>query len=259
MKVLIVEDEKPAADMLELLLHQLDASIQVVHKSSAISECVCWMKENANHTDLIFMDIQLSDGLCFEIFRQIPVRQPVIFTTAFNQYAIEAFKVNSIDYLLKPVKQEDLSRSLQKLSELQANLTAFTQPSYHEIYKVLTGFRQNYLSRILVKVGDHIRAFDINNIVLFYAEGRTVYLWTQENRRYIVDYTLDNLVAELNPDTFFRCNRSVILHIDYIREAVVYSSTRLKIKLHVEFDQEIIVSRERVAPFKKWFAGIKNH
>jgi DNA-binding LytR/AlgR family response regulator len=257
MKVLIIEDEKPAAAMLELLLQQMDPPVEVVKTIASVKESIDWISSNSQLVDLIFMDIQLTDGLSFEIFKQVEIVQPIIFTTAFNEYAIEAFRVNSIDYLLKPIKADDLSRSLNKLKMLREPMRSAQNINYETILKALTSAKQSYLTRIMVKVGDHIKAYNTADIALFYADGRTVYLYTKEKKRYVVDYTLDNLASTLDPDCFFRCNRSLMININAIVDAVVYSSTRLKIRLNIEFDDEVIISRERVAPFKKWFAGIR--
>ena len=255
MRALIIEDEKPAAAMLQLLLMQYDPSTEIVANTTTVADSVAWLKANAHTIDIVFMDIQLAEGLSFDIFKQVAIAQPIVFTTAFDEYAIEAFKVNSIDYLLKPIKFDDLVRSLNKLKALTTSQQPSMPASYSDLIKALSQSRQTYFTRIMVRVGEHIKAFRVDDIVLFYAEGRTVYLYTQEKRRYIIDNTLEELTANLNPEQFFRCNRSMILNINHVVDAVVYSSTRLKIRLTIDFDEEVIVSRERVAPFKSWFAG----
>ncbi|MBN1988828.1 MAG: response regulator transcription factor [Bacteroidales bacterium] len=255
MRTLIIEDEKPAVAMLQLLLKQYDPHIDVVANTTTVASSVAWLRANAHAVDIVFMDIQLADGLSFEIFKQVAIAQPIVFTTAFDEYAIEAFKVNSIDYLLKPIKFDDLVRSMNKLKALTALQPPPVPASYTDLIKALSQSRQSYLTRIMVRVGEHIKAFRVDDIVLFYAEGRTVFLVTQEKRRYVLDNTLEELTANLNPEQFFRCNRSAILNLNHVVDAVVYSSTRLKIRLTVDFDEDIVVSRERVAPFKAWFAG----
>jgi two-component system LytT family response regulator len=256
MKIAIIEDEKPAASMLEMLIKKIDPSTQVLAVIPSVAKSVEWLKNNAQQVDVIFMDIQLTDGICFEIFKEIQVAKPIIFTTAYDEYALEAFKVNSIDYLLKPVKLEALTQSINKLRALQPTLQTTTIPDYKELLNLLTQKQQSYPPRIMVKVGEHIKSIKLEDTTLFFAEGRTVFIVTNEKRKYIVDYTLEELTSMLDPKLFFRCNRTYIININAITDVVVYSSTRLKIRLPKEFEDEIIVSRERVPLFKSWFGGI---
>jgi len=255
MNVLIIEDEKPAATMLEMLLLQYDPSITIINWITSIKKSVEWLKVNLDQVDLIFMDIQLTDGLCFEIFKKVSILKPVIFTTAYDQYAIEAFKVNSIDYLLKPVKPEDLARSMNKYKSLKAESQNPVPVNFENIVSLLMQKHTNYSTRILIKVGDHIRSVKIDDACVFYAEGRTVYVVTSEKKKYIVDYTLEDLCNMLDPKVFFRCNRTFIVNINAITDVVVYSNTRLKIRIPFELDEDIIVSRERVPQFKACFGG----
>lgn len=256
MKVIIVEDERPAAEKLELFLKKYDPAIEVVGRFTSVAQTVEWFGNAKNHVDLLFLDIQLTDGLSFDIFKQINIQKPVIFTTAFNEFAIEAFKLNSIDYLLKPIAYDDLLRSMEKIKSLQANLPDTKQKQqYEELSMVLSQFQKNYKTRFMVKVGDHIRSIATENIALYYAEGRTVYLVTNQKKQYIIDYRLENLEEVLDPSMFFRVNRSFIVQINSIADVLVYSNSRLKIKLQFEFDKEIIVSREKVAQLKTWFNG----
>jgi DNA-binding LytR/AlgR family response regulator len=257
MKVLIVEDELPAAEKLERYLLKYDASSKVVAIMDSVAKSVEWLTANQDSIDLIFMDIQLLDGLSFQIFQKVTVRKPVIFTTAFNEFALDAFKVNSIDYLLKPITFTDLSASLKKLESLREQL----QPEQSErIQQAFSSLKtKEYKNRFMVKLGEHIRSITTDQIALFYADGRDVYLVTNQPRKFIVDYTLESLENILDPKVFFRLNRTFILNINSIKDVLVYSNSRLKITLALEFDKEIIVSREKVSEFKDWFDGSRTH
>jgi DNA-binding LytR/AlgR family response regulator len=258
MKVIIVEDEVPAAEKLERYLQKYDASIQVVARFDSVSTTVPWLKENQDSIDLIFMDIQLIDGLSFQIFQQVQVKRPVIFTTAFNEFALDAFKVNSIDYLLKPITFTDLSSGLKKFENLRQQF----QLNGDQTEKVQQAFStmktREFKNRFMVKLGEHIRSITTDQISLFYADGRDVYLVTNQNRKFIIDYTLEALEDILDPALFFRLNRTFIVNINAIKDVLVYSNSRLKITLVQEFDKEIIVSREKVGEFKEWFDGARN-
>jgi len=257
MKVLIIEDEIPAAEKLERYLAKYDASIQVLTRLTSVKDAVSWLLENQDNVDLIFMDIQLIDGLSFQIFQQVPIRKPVIFITAFNEFALDAFKVNSIDYLLKPITFTDLSNSLKKLENLREQLHWNKEKTDQLQEAFSTPKTKDYKTRFMVKLGDHIRSITADQICLFYAEGRDVYLVTTQNRKFIIDYTLETLEDLLDPKNFFRINRTYILNINSIKDVIVYSNSRLKIIVTQEFDKEIIVSREKVSVFKEWFDG--NH
>jgi DNA-binding LytR/AlgR family response regulator len=257
MKVIIVEDEVPAAEKLERYLQKYDASITVTARFDSVVNTVSWLKANQESIDLIFMDIQLIDGLSFQIFQQVQVRKPVIFTTAFNEFALDAFKVNSIDYLLKPITFTDLSSSLKKLENLRQQF----QDNNDQQEKIQNAFSvmktKEYKNRFMVKLGEHIRSITTDQIGLFYADGRDVYLVTTQNRKFIIDYTLESLEDILEPGLFFRLNRTFIVNINAIKDVLVYSNSRLKITLSQEFDKEIIVSREKVGEFKEWFDGAR--
>ena len=251
MNVIIIEDEVPAAEKLERYLAKYDGSIRVIAKFDAVAPTVSWLQENQDQVDLIFMDIQLTDGLSFQIFQQIPIHKPVIFTTAFNEYALDAFKVNSIDYLLKPITFTDLSTSMLKLETLRQQFASRDQSQ--RMRDALATFQQKqYKSRFMVKVGEHIRSITTDQISMLYADGRDVYMVTTQGRKFIIDYTLESLENILDPKNFFRINRTFILNINAIKDVLVYSNSRLKITLTQEFDKEIIVSREKVNEFKNW-------
>ncbi len=255
MKVLIVEDEIPAAEKLQRYLLKYDATISVSAHLTSVKEAVAWLQQYQDTIDLIFMDIQLTDGLSFQIFQQVPVRKPVIFITAFNEFALDAFKVNSIDYLLKPITFTDLSASMKKLEMLREQFQG-TADNVRKLQETFSGLKtKDYKNRFMVKLGDHIRSITSDQIAVFYADGRDVYLVTTQGRKFIIDYTLEALEDMLDPAIFFRLNRTFVVNIHAIKDVIVYSNSRLKITLNQEFDKEIIVSREKVAPFKEWFDG----
>jgi two-component system, LytTR family, response regulator len=257
MKVIIVEDEVPAAEKLERYLQKYDANIQVVAKFDSVSTSVSWLRGNQESVDLIFMDIQLIDGLSFQIFQQVQVKKPVIFTTAFNEFALDAFKVNSIDYLLKPITFTDLSSGLKKFETLRQQFQGSVDQSEKVEQAFSTMKTKEYKNRFMVKLGEHIRSITSDQISIFYADGRDVYLVTTQGRKFIIDYTLEALEDILDPALFFRLNRTFILNINGIKDVLVYSNSRLKITLTQDFDKEIIVSREKVGEFKEWFDGTR--
>ena len=187
--------------------HQPDA--EVIKVLESVEGSVRWFSENPGLADLVFVDIRLTDGLSFEIFKKVRINQPMIFTTAYNEYALEAFQVNSIDYLLKPVSFEDLNRSLNKLASLKENLADGQQRlEMEELAKVLENLRKSYKNRFMIKVGDHIRSIPVENILMFFADGRVVYVLTDQGREYIVDFKMEELDEVLDPENFFRINRS---------------------------------------------------
>lgn len=255
LRVLIIEDEIPAAEKLERYLKKYSAGISVIARIDSVGDSVAWLQSRQEEIDLIFMDIQLLDGQSFAIFQQVEIRKPVIFITAYNEFALDAFKVKGIDYLLKPVSFNDLSASLQKLEQLRAQL-AWSDEKFQQVRETVIALPSKaYKERFMVKLGDHIRSIITSQIGLLFADGRDVYLITNENRKFIIDYTLENLEELIDPKLFFRANRSYILSIHFIQDVIVYSNSRLKIIPTVKWEQEIIVSREKVGEFKQWFDG----
>ena len=251
MKVVIVEDEILAAEKLERYLKKWNSDVEVVSHTTTINESVNWFQSNESNYDVAFFDIQLIDGLSFEIFKKVNINKPVIFTTAFDEYALDAFKVNSVDYILKPVTFTEISNAMSKLSEMKSIFGNKTT-----VEKLETEYKQQKLKdRFLVKMGNHIHSIQSSDISLFYAEGRTAYLITNAGKKFIVDYKLEDLNKILNPSQFFRTNRTFIINLNAIEDVLVYSNSRLKIKLKVSTEKEIIVSRERVSNFKKWLEG----
>lgn len=255
LNILIIEDESPAVEKLQRYLGRYSPAIQVKDVCDSIAQSVAWLQKKQEEIDLIFMDIQLKDGVSFEIFRQVKIQKPVIFITAYNEYALEAFKVNSIAYLLKPVTFEDLQSSLQKFENLR-NQFVIRDTKLEKINSLAgSAGTKNYKSRFMVKVGDHIRSVTIDQVLFFYADGRDVYLVTQQIRKFIIDFTLEALEEVLDPKVFFRVNRTYILQINVIQDVVMYSNSRLRISTQPAWDKEIIVSREKVGEFKSWFDG----
>jgi two-component system, LytTR family, response regulator len=254
MRVLIIEDEGPASEKLERYLNKYNPGIQVVAKLISIAESIAWLRQHQPDVDLIFMDVQLTDGLSFNIFQSITVSKPVIFITAFNEYALDAFKANGIDYLLKPLTYHDLETSLNKLANLKNQLN--WAPAQVEAVKAALGPEaKSYKHRFMVKLGDHIKSITTDQISFFFADGRDVYLITNPYRKFIVDYTLEVLQDMLDPKIFHRINRSYIVNINAIQDVVVYSNSRLRITPIVKWETEMIVSREKVSEFKSWFDG----
>ncbi|UXP31209.1 LytTR family DNA-binding domain-containing protein [Reichenbachiella agarivorans] len=248
MNVLIVEDEGIAADRLARLLGELQPDLRVLEVLDTVKSAVAWLRSNQS-PDLLFFDIHLADGSSFEIFEQISVSCPVIFTTAYDQYAIKAFEVNSIDYLLKPIEVEKLERALLKYDALQ---NASPQIDLSQLQQMLGQPLKSYKERFVVKVGEHIKAIQTEAIACLYSVEGSTYLQTEEGKKFIIDFTLDQLADLLDPSVFFRINRKYIVKISAIQDIVTYSNSRLKIVLPSLDHNELIVSRERVGEFKSW-------
>ncbi|WP_375240401.1 LytR/AlgR family response regulator transcription factor [Polaribacter sp.] len=249
MNVLIIEDEKPAARRLNRMLAELDIEVQQMLHS--VEESLSWLQNNP-HPDLIFLDIQLSDGLSFEIFEEIEVKSAIIFTTAYDEYALKAFKLNSIDYLLKPLDEDELKVAVKKFKENQPKQSD-VQVNLDDIRKLLVNpVDRKFKKRISIKVGQHIKIINIDEVECFYSENKATYIHTSENRNYLLDGSLENWQEQLDPEKFFRVNRTFIININSIKDIIAYSNSRLKLILNTYQDSEIIVSRERVKDFKNW-------
>ncbi|MCA0234466.1 MAG: LytTR family DNA-binding domain-containing protein [Bacteroidetes bacterium] len=247
MKVIIVEDEKPARDNLEKLLIVLEPSIEIQAKLDSVSNTVAWL--SAHQTDLIFLDIHLADDLSFKIFEQINVTTPVIFTTAYDQYALRAFRVNSVDYLLKPIDKGDLQRSLEKFKSNQK--TTQTLDIQQLIHSLKLPFK-SYQSRFMVSRGEKVMSVTTDQIAYFEGEDRYVYLIKKDGTRYIVDYKLSDLEDLLDPKQFYRLNRSFITHFSSIKNIFNVSKSRVKVELEPSAKREIMVSSENTQEFKSW-------
>jgi two-component system, LytTR family, response regulator len=254
LRVLIIEDEGPASEKLERYLLKYNPEISVAAKIISVEESVLWLSHHQQEIDLIFMDIQLTDGLSFSIFDKVSVEKPVIFITAFNEYALDAFKVHGIDYLLKPITYADIEGSVSKLAKLKMQLN-WTPQQLTGVKDALGPTGKSYKNRFMVKLGDHIKSITTDQISFFFADGRDVYLITNQLRKFIIDFTLESLEEVLDPKIFYRINRSYMVNINAIQDVVVYSNSRLKITPSVKWDSEMIVSREKVGEFKSWFDG----
>lgn len=251
MNVIIVEDEKPAARRLDRMLQSLGVKTNVMLHS--VEESLAWFQNN-EHPDLIFLDIQLSDGLSFEIFENIEVKSAIIFTTAYDEYALQAFKLNSIDYLLKPIDAEELEKAVLKYKERIPGNNKLTL-DFDDIKKLLVNpLEREYKKRFTIKIGQHLKMIPIDTIECFYSENKGTYIHTNENRSYLIDSTLEELEKELEPRTFFRVSRKFFVNINAIKDMVSYTNSRLQIKLNSFNEHDVIVSRERVRDFKDWLS-----
>jgi DNA-binding LytR/AlgR family response regulator len=246
MKIVIIEDERLAAQKLESLIRQIDAQTEVVAKLESVEDSINWLTLNPS-PDLIFMDIQLDDGISFEIFDAVKVEAPVIFTTAFDQYAIRAFKVNSVDYLLKPIDRNALETALEKYRRI------FKSTGMEEkLSKVFEQLAKPWKTRFFVKVGLHFQSVPVEEICCFFVEERCSFLKTQTGKNFALDYSLDQLQKRVDPEFFFRINRNFMVNINCIAEIISYSTNRLKLKLKNFDDEGLIVSRDKVSEFKQW-------
>lgn len=250
MKVLIIEDEAPAFRRLEKILLEIDPSIEIVEVLDTVEDAVKWIK-NHEQPDLALMDIQISDGISFQIFDQIEVKCPVIFTTAFDEYLLKAFKVNSIDYLLKPIKKKDLERSLDKYRNLRAS---FGQKGLDmaALLSQINLTETNYKSRFLVKQGDKMLAIRAEDIVCFQSKHGVVHINTRNEKTYLSDFTLDELTNQLNPQLFCRSNRQFIVNADYINTVHKHFKGKLLVELDHFDEEQILVSSEKATAFKQW-------
>ena len=254
-KVLLIEDEEPAAKRLQKMILEIEPEAIVLENIVSVSSGINWLQKN-DIPDLIFSDIQLSDGLSFEIFKRVEVNCPIIFTTAYDQYAIEAFKVNSIDYLLKPIKKDDLQVSINKYKKLSHG----GKTNSVDIKKLMEAFttgNENYKTRFIVRYGEHIKTIKIEEVAYFYTEDKINFLSTTEGRRYTIDFNLDSLESMLDPKVFFRINRQYIISINSIKEMFAYSKSRVLVKLVPASKHETIVSTERSGDFKLWLGDDK--
>ncbi len=251
MRVLIIEDERLAATRLRQLIEKCMPEAEIFGRLDSISSSVNWLKKEVA-PDLIFCDIQLADGQSFEIFKQVKINSPIIFTTAFDQFALKAFKLNAIDYLLKPIDPQELEQAVVKFK------SGRLQPSVdlNLLKDLLQPEAVSYKSRFMVKIGEKIQSIPTDEIAYFYSAEKTTFMQLIENkRRYILDYTLDQIEEMVDPGKFFRLNRKYISSFNAIGEIFSFSNSRLKIHLKECEDRDILISREKVAAFKKWLDG----
>lgn len=252
MKLLIIEDEAAAARRIQKLVSKLQPTFQILEVLDSVDDSIEWLQTN-DAPDLILLDIHLADGSSFEIFKEIDVSCPIIFTTAYDQYALQAFKVNSVDYLLKPIKEEELAAALDKFAQLYQTKNT---PVFD--YKVLLDAipqEKSFQKRIVIRYGQHIKAVNIADAAYFFIESKVTILRTKQGKDYPVDHNLDQLEGILDPSQFFRINRKCIVNIEAIAQMYTYSKSRVRLMLKPNFDQESIVSSERAARFKKWLKG----
>jgi two-component system response regulator LytT len=253
MTTLIIEDEKPAARLLQRKLEKLDIAVQTMLHS--VEESIDWFAKN-DHPDLIFLDIQLSDGLSFEIFENIDINSAIIFTTAYDEYALKAFKLNSIDYLLKPIDEDELEVAVTKFKNRLPKSNSENQNlqlDFEQIRRMLSNpFEKNYKRRFTVKIGQHLKVITTDEIECFFSENKGTYIHTFDNRNYLIDSTLEVLEQELNMKDFFRVSRKFIVPLQAIKEIQVYTNSRLKVILPTYKEDEVVVSREKVQDFKSW-------
>lgn len=246
MRVIIFEDETRAANHLERLLAKVVPGMTVVARLESVRDGVKYLQNNPE-PELIFSDIQLADGLSFEIYKQVAVRCPIIFTTAYDHYAIEAFQTNGIDYLLKPIEEERLRQAIEKAKHFSPALAlekilSISNPTSEKAYK----------SRFMVKVGDKIRSVPVEEILVFYSQEKASFIRTGDAHTYCIDYALDQLEPMLDPEKYFRINRKYIVSIDACTNILAWTNSRLRLKIDGIDDSEIIVARERVVEFKSW-------
>jgi DNA-binding LytR/AlgR family response regulator len=252
MKILIIEDEAPAFRRLQKILEEINPDIEIVEVIDSVDESVKWLK-NHNNLDLIFMDIQLSDGISFEIFERIKIEKPVIFTTAFDDYMLKAFKVNSIDYLLKPIKKDELAASLTKYNNLK-NAFGGNDSSF-DLNALIGQIRMDdrkYKSRFLIKQGDKLLSVEATDIAYFQTRNGVVYLCTFDNNKYLMDFNLDELSQQLDPEKYYRANRQFVINFKAIKMVHKYHKGKLLIELVHKTDEPITVSSEKATDFKAW-------
>lgn len=248
-KVIIIEDEKPSARRLSRML--ADIGIQAQAMLHSVKEALAWFSVN-EHPDLILLDIQLSDGLSFEIFEQIKVESAIIFTTAYDEYALKAFKLNSIDYLLKPIDDDELETAIEKFKNNHQEPHDL-MVDINQIKKLLVNpLEREYKKRFTIKVGQHLRVVDTEDIECFYSEQKATYCYTNERKNYLLDFSLEQIEEKLDPLKYCRVNRKFIINMEGISDIISYTNSRLQVKLKHFSEQEIVVSRERVKDFKKW-------
>lgn len=249
MTTILIEDEKPAARLLQRKLNKLNIEVSAMLHS--VEESIDWFSKN-EHPDLIFLDIQLSDGLSFEIFEKITIKSAIIFTTAYDEYALKAFKLNSIDYLLKPIDEDELAVAISKFKERMPQKEKL-QIDFEEIKKMLQNpFDKNFKTRFTVKIGPQLKVITTDEIECFFSENKGTYIHTFDNRNYLIDTTLEVLEQELEAKNFFRISRKFIIPLKSVKEILMYSNSRLKIILPTFKEDDVIVSREKVSDFKNW-------
>ena len=248
MNILIIEDEPQAAHRLEKLVKSILPLATILPSIDTVKKSVQWLKSNEKPA-LIFMDIQLADGISFQIFDHVEVKSPVIFTTAYDEYALKAFKVNSIDYLLKPIDEQELRRAIQKFERLTGSANNKMMESIGLAMQMLT---KKYKERFVIKVGEHLKSVETDDILFFFSLEKATFAQTKDGKKSILDFTMDQLEELLDPTKFFRINRKYIVNVKSIQDMISYTNARLKLVLKTSDDNDVIVARERVQQFKDW-------
>ncbi len=252
MKVIFLEDEALAAERLEQLVLNYDSTIEILTVLDSVETAVSWLESN-DHPDLAFFDIQLADGLSFEVFEKCAPDCPVIFTTAFDAYALRAFKVNSIDYLLKPIDQEELDAAIDRFQAQQQSELPSALPDLRIIQQTMQMITKQYKSRFMIKSGSRLFAIPVEEIDFFFSENKITWLRRRDGKKYQIDYRLEQLDELLDPQQFFRLNRKYITAFPAIEQVTTYSNSRLKVQLiGIDGSEDVLISRERVANFKAW-------
>lgn len=250
MKVLIIEDEAPAFRRLQTVLLEINPQIEIIDVIATVEESIHWF-DNQEHPDLVFMDIQLSDGISFDIFEKSRVQAPVIFTTAFDEYMLKAFKVNSIDYLLKPIKKEELQQALSKLNNFK-QVFSQDQNDFTALLNQIKSAETTYKTRFLIKMGETLISIETSDIAFFQTKNGVVYINTVHGKKYMTDFTLDEVMQQLDPHAFFRVNRQFIIHIRAIEKVHKYHKGKLLITPQLPVEDQMVVSSERATIFKQW-------
>ncbi|MEQ8303557.1 MAG: LytTR family DNA-binding domain-containing protein [Cyclobacteriaceae bacterium] len=250
MKILIIEDEPQAASRLQKMIRKLEPVAEIVGEIDSVQGVVDWLNNNAK-PDLMFMDIQLADGLSFEIFDSLEVDVPIIFTTAYDEYALKAFKVNSVDYLLKPIEEEDLANAIRKYKKL-SSVEEDRSRAIDRISNAVSMLTKKFKERFVTKVGEHLKFIEVSDLMYFVSEEKITFGYTRDNKRYILDYTLEQIEGLVDPKNFFRINRKYIVSLNCIQDMISHTNSRLKIVIKGSDDRDVIVARERVQDFKSW-------
>lgn len=247
LKTIIIEDEKPAARRLERMLTKIGLDVRA--NLHSVKESIDWLQQNPN-PDLLFLDIQLSDGISFEIFEEIQVKSAIIFTTAYDQYALKAFKLNSIDYLLKPIEEEELEAAISKFNSTRPKESQVVD--FEQIKQLLQAESQTYKDRFTTQIGQHLKLVETAEMECIYSEDKATYAFLNSKKVYLLDGSLESIFEQLNPKTFFRVSRKFIVNLNAIDDIISYTNSRLQIKLNNYDEDEIIVSRDKVKDFKNW-------
>jgi len=255
MKILIVEDEPLAAAQLKKLLKEIRPDSEVVAICDTVESTVNWLKGNTS-PDLAFLDIHLGDGLSFEIFKKVNFDIPVIFTTAYDHYAIQAFKVNSIDYLMKPVDKDEIIAALNKYEQQKQKISGGLNDGLIKSLISSIGINKDYKKRFIVKIGTHIKAVETDNVNYFYSFQKGTFLKSGDGKNYLLDQTLETIEQLVDPGQFFRINRKYLVSLNSITDVIAYSNSRLKLKVVNQEEDDFLVAREKVKQFKEWFEGL---